>query len=28
VEQTRRIVDGAPVCEYIIRPAPLPLTDE
>ena len=22
VEQTRRIVDGAPVCEYIIRPEP------
>jgi predicted ArsR family transcriptional regulator len=28
VEQTRRIVDGEPVCEYIIRPEPLPLIDE
>jgi predicted ArsR family transcriptional regulator len=28
VEQTRRIVDGEPVCEYIIRPEPLPLVEE
>jgi predicted ArsR family transcriptional regulator len=28
IEQTRRIVDGAPVCEYIIRPEPLPLVEE
>lgn len=28
VEQVRRIVDGAPCCEYIIRPEPLPLLEE
>ena len=27
VEQTRRIVDGAPVCEYIVRPQPVALLD-
>lgn len=27
VEQTLRIVDGAPVCEYIVRPQPLTLID-
>lgn len=28
VEQTARIVDGAPVCEYIVRPQPVTLMDE
>ncbi len=28
VEQTLRIVDGAPVCEYIVRPQPVTLFDE
>ncbi|HEY4685434.1 MAG TPA: hypothetical protein VII57_05240, partial [Dehalococcoidia bacterium] len=28
VEQTRRIVDGAPVCEYIVRPQPVALFEE
>jgi len=28
VEQTRRIVDGAPLCEYIIRPEPVALFEE
>ena len=28
VEQTMRIVDGAPVCEYIVRPQPVTLLDE
>ena len=28
VEQTLRIVDGAPVCEYIVRPQPVTLLDE
>jgi predicted ArsR family transcriptional regulator len=28
VEQTRRIVDGSPVCEYIVRPEPVQLTTE
>jgi predicted ArsR family transcriptional regulator len=28
VEQIRRIVDGAPVCEYIIRPEPVRVEEE
>jgi predicted ArsR family transcriptional regulator len=28
VEQTLRIVDGAPVCEYIVRPQPLTLVED
>jgi DeoR family transcriptional regulator, suf operon transcriptional repressor len=28
VEQTLRIVDGAPVCEYIVRPQPVTLGEE
>ncbi len=28
VEQTRRIVDGAPCCEYIVRPQPVSLVEE
>ncbi len=28
VEQTARIVDGSPICEYIVRPGPLTLKDE
>ena len=28
VEQTLRIVDGAPVCEYIVRPQPVKLQDQ
>jgi predicted ArsR family transcriptional regulator len=28
VEQVRRIVDGAPVCEYIVRPAPVQFIEE
>jgi predicted ArsR family transcriptional regulator len=28
VEQTRRIVDGAPCCEYIVRPQPVTLVEE
>ncbi len=28
VEQTRRIVDGAPVCEYIVRPQLISLAEE
>jgi predicted ArsR family transcriptional regulator len=28
VEQTLRIVDGAPCCEYIVRPQPVTLMDE
>jgi predicted ArsR family transcriptional regulator len=28
VEQTRRIVDGAPVCEYVVRPEPITLLEE
>jgi len=28
VEQTRRIVDGAPICEYIVRPQPVSLDSE
>ena len=28
VEQTRRIVDGEPMCEYIIRPQPIELIEE
>ncbi len=28
VEQTRRIVDGAPICEYVIQPEPVELVDE
>lgn len=28
VEQTRRIVDGAPLCEYVIRPEPLTLVED
>jgi len=28
VEQTRRIVDGAPRCEYIVRPQPVRLIEE
>jgi predicted ArsR family transcriptional regulator len=28
VEQTRRIVDGAPCCEYIVRPQPVTLLEE
>ncbi len=28
VEQTLRIVDGAPMCEYIVRPQPVTLLDE
>ena len=28
VEQTRRIVDGAPCCEYIVRPQPVTLIEE
>jgi DeoR family transcriptional regulator, suf operon transcriptional repressor len=28
VEQTRRIVDGAPCCEYIVKPQPVTLLDD
>jgi hypothetical protein len=28
VEQTLRIVDGAPTCEYIVRPQPITLLEE
>jgi predicted ArsR family transcriptional regulator len=28
VEQTRRIVDGAPCCEYIVRPQPVTLLED
>ena len=28
VEQTRRIVDGAPCCEYIVRPQPVSLVED
>jgi DeoR family transcriptional regulator, suf operon transcriptional repressor len=28
VEQTKRIVDGAPCCEYIVRPQPVRLVEE
>ena len=28
VEQTKRIVDGAPCCEYIVRPQPVTLIEE
>ena len=28
VEQTRRIVDGAPICEYIVQPEPIELVDD
>jgi len=28
VQQTKRIVDGSPVCEYIVRPEPVTLIEE
>ena len=28
VEQTTRIVDGAPCCEYIVRPQPVTLVED
>jgi len=28
VEQTRRIVDGAPICEYVVQPEPSDLVEE
>lgn len=28
VEQTRRIVDGAPACQYVIRPEPVALVED